>query len=454
MRAKRLLLGSVVALAMAIAGACGPAGEPAPAAKPAAAAAWPGSVTYALGRDIGKLYPNASWLPQDYQDYQSKYRSLGGSIQMFTEQSLQRDGISYTSVKADDNGTVTLTGTDRRLAQYAQMHPAFADKAHATQALNGVTRCQETGPVAPSKYRCWDPVPLIGQAWALFLPLGMPLVNQQAIILLDYPPAVSLLHGDYLKNATMDRWSRVLAAAGVANPVLYETIVDTRPIAAPGTGQADYLPDPADYFNARPDRFYITPMVSLLTNPPSNTSATNSLPVQVLGGPAQRAWCAAVGETVHTLSTGSTTLPGATKATSWVAGNHPNVTSYQCCPNDPYQKCTDTGTTPPTKSYSLIADEQVDLQVACTIMTLSRNQSLAPAKASETCSAAWGGDPAKLLPANARTLCVQAKLDNQNPAAKCSTVEAAEAYCTAYGNNACFDFTCSVPAAKAAADKR
>jgi hypothetical protein len=107
----------------------------------------------------------------------------------------------------------------------------------------------------------------------------MPLVNQQAVILLDYPPAVSLIAGDYLKNVTMERWSRVLAAAGVSNPVLYETIVDTRPIAAPGTGQTAYLPDPATYFNApNTDHFYITPMVALLTNPPSNTSATHSIP--------------------------------------------------------------------------------------------------------------------------------------------------------------------------------
>jgi hypothetical protein len=283
----------------------------------------------------------------------------------------------------------------------------------------------------------------------------MPLVNQQAVILLDYPPAVSLIAGDYLKNVTMERWSRVLAAAGVSNPVLYETIVDTRPIAAPGTGQTAYLPDPATYFNApNTDHFYITPMVALLTNPPSNTSATHSIPLQVLGSPAQTAWSAVVGEKVHTLSAGSTTLPGTTKVTSWVAGNHPNVTSYQCCPNDKNASCLDKSQTPPSYSSSLIADEQVDLQVACMIMTLARNQSVTPAKASETCSAAWGGDPAKLPPANAHTLCVQAKLDNQNSDARCKTVQDAQAYCTAHGNNACFDFTCSVPPAKSADGKR
>ncbi len=448
MRPERLLLGSVVALSMAIVMACGTPKEPAPsaaqtvapAAAQTAAPAWPGSVTYSLGPDAGKLYPNAAWLPEDYR---SKYPTLGGAIQLFTEASLQRDGIPYSSVKADDTGTVTLTGTDARLAQYARMHPAFVDAAHATQGLNGVTLCQGTPVVPPAKFKCWDPAPKAGQPWALFLPLGMAMVNQQAVTLLDYPPAVSLIDRDYLKNVTMDRWSRVLAAAGVANPVLYETIVDTRPIAAPGTGQSEYLPDPATYFNKQgTDHFYITPMLALLTNPPTNTSATNSLPIQVLGGPAQGAWSAVVGEKVQTLSSGSTTLPGATRATSWVAGNHPNVTSYQCCPNDPSSSCIDKGSKPPTRSYSLIADKQIDLQVACMIMSFAQNQSLSPAKASETCTAAWGGDPTKLPAANAHTLCVQAKLDNQNPDAKCKTLQDAEAYCTAHRDNACFDFTC------------
>ena len=75
-------------------------------------------------------------------------------------------------------------------------------------------------------------------------------------------------------------------------------------------------------------------------------------------------------------------------------------------------------------------------------MNLAENQSLSPSTAAQPCRAAWGGDPTKLPAANARTLCVQAKLDNQDKNAKCGSVQDAEAYCAAHNNNACFDLTC------------
>ena len=183
----------------------------------------------------------------------------------------------------------------------------------------------------PEDQRLLGPAP--GNApWAMFLPFGLPLVNQLAISFLDYPPSTSLSYGDYLNNFTMDRWTQVMQAVGIANPVLYQTTVDSRPIAAPGAARRTTCPTPRPYFNDPNNNYYLTPMILLLTQPPTAWGNPVTRPVTVLGTPARTAWGKIVGQNVNVLSVGSTTLPGSVLPTPWVAGNHPDVTSYQCCP--------------------------------------------------------------------------------------------------------------------------
>jgi len=378
---------------------------------------------YVLPQDAASLYPDKSWLPPYYQP---SYPDLATTIRTYTAQSIARDGISGASVGGveileDGRPMVMITGPDPdALDAFATMHARFLDAAHARQGLNGVALCQGTT-------GCWDPHPG-AQPWAFFLPLGLPLSRQKAVTFLNYPPADSLRDVDYLDNFTMKRWAAVLETVGIVDPVRYETIVDARPIAAPGSGQASYMPDITTYFNqAGSDHDYVTPMLRLLTNPPARTGAT-SLPVMVLGSPSRQAWAAILGKSsVGLLEVGTATLPGAERPTAWVAGNHPDVTSYQCCPGDPHPSCQG--------SYDLVADEKIDLQVACIIQALAEDPGADPDTVKGRCAEQWALNPP---PANQSAICVRARLDyNFEAQGQCPTPEAARAFCTHFVNNAC-----------------
>jgi hypothetical protein len=397
------------------------------------------TVKYSLGdtATVRALYPDASWVPDVYKP---QYQQLDLTIQHFTEQSLQRDGIAYESVtvSVDDTVTIEIATSDERARAYAIMHPAFLDQKHAVQGLHGITLCQNT----PGCWENHNPKPTT-EPWAFYLPLGLPLANTQAVMLLNYPPATSLTDRDYLDNFTLKRWKRILAAVGIEQPYLYEAIVDVLPIAAPGSGQADYLPDPIAYFDTptsdESSRFYITPMIELLTDPPANQDSPSTLPMIVLGGPARATWGKVIDyqgtkAQVPVLGVGTVTLQGSTRQTAWVAGNHPVATAYQCCPGDPYKGCNG--------SFDLVQDEQIDLQVACIAMALGQDPSMDPALAKQQCQAQWGQSFSSLSTASQRTICIQAKLDNDNRAAQCRTPAAAEAYCDAHGNDACATYDC------------
>lgn len=393
--------------------------------------------TYNIGApsQVLNLYPDHSWLPS-YYTQNGAYNSITDTVAMFTKQSLLRDGIITTNVVYNpNNGNVSIFTPlpNGRAQQYADMHPRFMNNLHAVQGLNGVTLCKNTS-------GCWDPNP--GDApWAFFLPFGMPLINQQAVTLLDYPPSTSLVAGDYLNNFTMRRWSQVMTSVGISNPVLYETTVDSRPIAAPGSGQTSYLPNATTYFNTpNSNHHYLTPMLRLLANPPNDPSDTHTRPIIVLGTPARGAWGAIIGSTVNVLNVGTTNLGGANQSTSWVAGNHPDVTTYQCCPGDPNTNCDG--------SFSLIPDEQIDFQVLCIAQVLAEKPNTSPALAKAYCFTQWGGAFSSMPVANQRTMCIQAKQDYQYSAnGQCKTREQAETFCTNYNNNPCPTgvYTCNVP---------
>jgi hypothetical protein len=425
-----------------------PVEEPLPAAPPKAPAtgaaqnpdgSW--SYVYTLPADASSLYPDASWLPQPYaQDYPH----LAATIEHFTRQSLERgglDGVTVSVSLADGKPLVTLSGPDRdALAAFATAHQAFLAASHAPQGLAGVTLCQATS-------GCWDPIPVADQPWAFFLPLGLPLVGQQAVTFLNYPPDDSLTERDYLDNFTMERWYAVLQSEGIAAPYLYETIVDARPIAASGSSStASTLPDITTYFNAPgTGHYYVTPMIEMLATPPALTGSgarPTTLPVIVLGTPARDAWATIVGQkSVGILEVGTTTLPGAAKPTAWVASNHPDVTTYQCCPGDPNPNCCDGDDC----SYDLVPDDEIDLQAACIVQGLAEDPSADPAAVKASCAALWSTDPP---PANQQTICIRAKLDyDYTTSGQCPSQQAAEAFCAAYGNDACPEgvYTCDLP---------
>ncbi len=411
-------------------------GPPATGARQNADGSW--SYVYTLPASSSSLYPDASWLPAPYaQDY----TDLAATIEHFTGQSLERGGMEGTKVSVNlayGPPLVVISGPDREaLDAFATMHQAFLAAAHAPQGLAGVNLCKATE-------GCWDPDPVENQPWAFFLPLGLPLSSQRAVTFLNYPPDDSLTGRDYLDNFTMERWYDVLQSAGIEEPYLYETIVDARPIAASGSSSvAATLPDITTYFNTPgSDHFYVTPMIELLATPPGTEGAAATLPVIVLGTPARDAWATIVGaESVGILDVGTTTLPGASKPTAWVASNHPDVTTYQCCPGDPNPNCCDDGDC----SYDLVPDEQIDLQAACIVQGLSEDPGADPQAIKAQCAALWSTDPPA---ANQQTICIRAKLDyDYTTKGQCPSEQAAQAFCVAYANNACPQgvYTCEVP---------
>lgn len=384
------------------------------------------SYVYTLPANSSSLYPDKSWLPAPYDE---SYPDLAATIREFTEQSLTLSGIAGGNVKsvslAAAKPLIVIGGDDpAALNDFAVMHQAFLDSTHAPQGLNGVNLCKSVS-------GCWDPQPIQDQPWAFFLPLGLPLTNQVAVSYLNFPPDDSLTDANYLNNFTMKRWYDVLQSAGIADPYLYETIVDARPIAAAGS-QGSEMPEISTYFNASgTDNYYNTPMIELLTNPPTNPSAS-SLPVIVLGTPSREAWATIVGQPVDILGVGTSTLPGASKPTSWIASNHPDVTTYQCCPGDPSSGCTNPGYPP---AYDLIPDEKIDLQAACIILGLAEDPAADPIAIKTACAAEWDTSPSV---ANQQTICVRAKLDYDfTTQGQCKSQSAAEAFCSYYQNNAC-----------------
>jgi hypothetical protein len=259
----------------------------------------------------------------------------------------------------------------------------------------------------------------------------MAMINQAVVNFMNYPPAVSLEQHDYLDNNTMRRWSGVLEAAGISKPVLYETIVDGRPIAAAGTGQSDYLPDINTYFNS-PGNEYLTPMLSLLT---ASSNATYSKAVVILGAPAGDDWAKVIGaSSVKPGDVGTTNVIDPGKNTNWVAGNHPNVTSYQCCPGDPSPGCQASGSYPaPT---NLIRDEKIDLMVACIEKELGENPAADVNKLKAECKAEWNSK--NISAENQQALCMRARLDySWNGIGNCKTTADALAFCNNHNDNAC-----------------
>lgn len=387
------------------------------------------SYTYSIPADSINLYPDASWLPAYYKPY---YPDLAATIQLYTQQSVTRSGLKNTTVKVaiDTSGVpqITLTGSSlKAMKAFAETHQGFLDATHSVQGLDGVNHCKNIS-------GCWDPHPDKTYPWAFFLPFGMAMVNQPVVNFMNYPPAVSLVSKDYLDNATMKRWSGVLGAVGISNPVLYETIVDGRPIAAAGTGQSDFLPDINTYFNS-PGNYYVTPMISLLA---ASKDADYSKAVVVLGAPAGNDWAEVIGaSSVKPGDVGTTDVIAPGKKTNWVAGNHPNVTSYQCCPGDLSPACQPSGSYP--ASTNLIPDEKTDLMVACIEKGLGENPSTDVNALKASCKAAWNPDgDAPLSAANQHTLCVRARLDyTWSGLGNCKTSEQAEAFCKAHADNAC-----------------
>ncbi len=128
------------------------------------------------------------------------------------------------------DGPASLAGEFR---EYSRRIPRFL--AHGWQALTTVI------PTIKASGR-WDPDPTIPQAgqppyqpWRFFLPLGMAMLNQKAVLFFHYPP-IRLLktNQDYLNDPVPVRCEELLTANGVdsSDLPLFNTVMDATPIGA------------------------------------------------------------------------------------------------------------------------------------------------------------------------------------------------------------------------------
>lgn len=388
------------------------------------------SVTYELAEGAKDVYPTEESVPSQYKQYYQGI-STEKSIELFTRISLARDGIEFDSVTVEHDASkpayaVTIETGDPNASHYSTVHPKSVD--NFISAYKGAKSCMSID-------NCWNKNNTHeDQPWAFLTPLGLPMARQQSVLLLNYPPVDALTEKDYLNNFTMARWSNVLSAVGIGNPTIYEAIVDIRPIAAPGSGTTENLPDAQKFFNDKTETtggYYINPQLSLTVDPvPESNSYKHTLPLVVLGTPARDEWNTIVGSGDEVLTTGTATIPGASKPTPYILGNHPDLTTYQCCPGDTSSACD---------SHDLITDEEVDVQIACWTQVMSANPDADPDVALASCKDKWvTGRSAE----DELTFCALARMDSNECFGKNIDFETAVNYCKSNNNDPCATFAC------------
>lgn len=412
---------------------------------------------------VVEMYGVTSYTNFDYSENNctskdtALYGDLSSTIKYYTDLSIRRssakpgfsvDRVEYVSDYKQFKVSLSVEkGTSQDTVKtFSATHQKFL--CIAAQGLNGINQCKDE-----QSYRCWQPKFYPDQAltsanypWTFFLPLGMPMTNQKIVNFLNYPPFDALDSADYMKNFTMCRWNSVLLTAGIPDneTFLYETIVDSHPIAAPGSGQQHALPDATQYFNTPPYNYYDTPMVELF----ARSGQSTTLPILVLGTDARAAWAKFIGlpelnynpvtkKPFEQMPYVGTFVKGSGQEQMkmpWIASNHPDVTTYNCCAGDVNGGCSGGSY---GNSWSLLQDEGIDLTAICVSQTLSDNPGMDPLTARSSCQKQWTWTPDDSS-GNNHKICVQAKMDyNFTAKGQCETLQDAVAYCNHFNNNPC-----------------
>jgi len=383
---------------------------------------------------------NAAYIERLYPDPKTLSPSTGlGTyeqvIAYYTGISLTQDGIEIdgppTVTRREGTYRVAFTpkaGFESSAAAFERAHLSFLSKQHAGLALTGAEACRAGG--------AWNPMagfPVNSSdgpcEWYPCLPLGLPLVNQRAVLLLHYPPIVAYRDANYFDNNTLRRWAQLLTCVGVDRASLYHAIIDVNPIAAPGSGQSEY---PNDYFpvgltsqfydDESRGLTYVRSMLEHAVNPEANASNPYTLPLLVCGSPLYDPQAAAWFRvrykdqlpvnangtpTVDVLQTGLVRLnPDSPKLTPYMIANHMIAAGVT-------GRCTSDPTTIPNiQKY-----EAQDL-VAATFVSLYQDRpDIHPDEAKRIACQRWfgaddgSGAPAPKSPADQLTMCALAQMD-------------------------------------------
>ena len=427
MRASRVLLHSCLACAAALF-AAGVGAKETPAAQPAAAAAASAAsycsgkalVSYTLGpkQTIDTLYPTIATASTSATDQSA---AMAASIQLYLQTSLHRDQINDAcglSVKpvGTQGYQVSFYSANAAAANYGATQTAWLQRG--ALALKGIQSCQ-------ANKSCWQPTGAnlsCNAPWQFYLPLGLPMLSQKMVMLLHYPPYTALQQSDYLNNATLNRWQRILTSAGVvpSDTTLYTTTVDIFPIAAPGSGETGCFPtaNAMNFFGAKGSG-YIPSMLQALAAPVAAQS-TATRPVIVFGGEAIGYWNAAYPATpTAVLKAGSAKLsPTATQSTAFIGANHPIAAVYQSCAGSP--------------GIALMV--QQDLATACFAKAMGDKPGADPVATAAACQNAY--EKAAPDSPEATQVCINAVID-KSPQFNNWTKAQAAAWCVKVNNQVC-----------------
>jgi hypothetical protein len=172
--------------------------------------------------------------------------------------SLLRDGMAPAATCSTQLGSMgevflTVQGPSSMQSQI-DLFQSRLRQFHAIgyDALNTVVpMLTSTGKWDP----CPNPSPPVYHPWTFFLPHGMALVNQKAVLFFHYPPIRLLrFNQDYLDDPVPVRCEELLAANGVTgftigqpptgDILLYNTVMDATPIGAEDNQGSKKATDP------------------------------------------------------------------------------------------------------------------------------------------------------------------------------------------------------------------
>ncbi|MBN7813663.1 hypothetical protein J0A68_22090 [Algoriphagus sp. H41] len=397
---------------------------------------------YSLGpvRTLNELFPAAKFANKNLN-----FRTRADVIRHYTQNSLSADrvsGIEEVRVyKEAGDYYIELSGSTptELLKTFAARHVKIFDADNSRKAIRGKRLMKRFGVWNPMANYSVNKNPYDGPSkWTLFPPLGLNVIGQKGLLLLHYPPWAVLQAGTFENAMTMQRWGRMLAAAGVpaAEVDLYKTFIDVNPVAAPGSGESEYPNDympimmASAFFDGPSDRDYIKSMLELYLTPPGwPEDSKYTLPLLICGSPLYDPQAPGWFRTAYTdilptlkgessgvpysiplvdvMQTGKFKVrPDSKRETPYLIGNHMIAAGVT-------GKCTpDASQIPDIRQY-----EAQDLVAATFLKLYTENPNLEPEDAKAQASKRWFGNesgtgvPNPPDPKDALTLCALAQMD-------------------------------------------
>jgi hypothetical protein len=372
-------------------------------------------ISYRLGPrvDVDKLYPVIK------TEYMSEYdysMAVATSIQFYLDNSLARDEINHCKLSVTPAGDagydVSFRSPNPKANSYGNTQISWL--ANSKLGLKGVQDCQKDR-------SCWEPTQASCPGpWQFYLPLGLPMVSQKMVMLLHYPPYVAMQQSDYLNNATLNRWQRLLETVGVPKKdwTLFATIVDIFPIAAPGSGETGCFPaTSARRFFGDKGSGYIPAMLNALVAP-TTPNTHNTVPVIIFGTEAREYWKDNYPDApADVLDAGSVSLDGKLpeRKTAYMGANHPIGAVYQKCPK-------------------LKTSVKQDLATACFAKAMATTPDADPVAVAAACKESYFSAAPSVEAAS--QICITAVID-KSPQFASWTTSQAKNWCDSNNNNPC-----------------